>query len=78
MTSAKVLDGLGGYARLMVESRDAEIVQLRTALKDCADELADQIEGHYAATKDHPAMKRRYDRDMQPVIAARKLLEGCL
>lgn len=53
-----------------------EIKQLRGLLKGCADGLADQIEGHYAQTKDHPAMKRRYDRDMQPVLAAREALAG--
>jgi hypothetical protein len=49
--------------------------RLRALLKECADELADQIEGQYAKTKDHPAMKRRYDRDMQPVLDARAALE---
>ncbi len=50
-------------------------LKLEAALKDCADELADQIEGYYAATKDHPTMKRRYDRDMTAVLAARNLLK---
>jgi hypothetical protein len=52
----------------------AEIDKLRAALKDCSDELAEFIEHHYAKTKDHPAMKRRYDRDMTTVLAARALL----
>jgi ElaB/YqjD/DUF883 family membrane-anchored ribosome-binding protein len=55
--------------------RGAEIEKLRALLKECADELADQVEGQYAKTKDHPAMKRRYDRDMQPVRDARAALE---
>lgn len=48
--------------------------KLRALLKECADDLADMVEGHYAATKDHPAMKRRYDRDMTSVIRAREAL----
>lgn len=47
---------------------------LEAALKECADSLADEVEGHYRETKDHPAMKRRYDRDMAPAVAAYKLL----
>jgi len=52
----------------------AEIERLHAALKECSDELADQVEGYYAKTKDHPAMKRRYDRDMRPVLDARAAL----
>jgi hypothetical protein len=60
---------------LVIEAAD-EIEKLRALLKECADELADQVEGQYAKTKDHPAMKRRYDRDMQLVRDARAALEG--
>lgn len=52
-----------------------DIAQLRLALKDCADDLEAEIEARYANTKDHPAMKRRYDRDMETVRRARLLLE---
>ena len=38
------------------------VERLREALKECSDELAEYVEAHYAETKDHPAMKRRYDR----------------
>ena len=41
------------------------------ALIECADELSAMVEHHYAQTKDHPAMARRYERDMAPVVAAR-------
>ena len=49
---------------------------LRVALREVTDDLADMIEGHYKETKDHPAMKERYDRDMAVVIVARMLLDG--
>lgn len=52
-----------------------EIELLRASLKECSDELAEMVEYHYTKTKDHPAMKRRYDRDMEPVIKARELLK---
>ena len=58
------------------EAAQDEIERLHGLLKECADELAAQVEGQYAKTKDHPAMKRRYDRDMAPVLAARAALEG--
>jgi len=60
-------------ARLTAYKR--EIERLRAALKECSDELAEYVEAHYAETKDHPAMKRRYDRDMQSVLDARRVLK---
>jgi hypothetical protein len=62
------------HARDHMLKVSVEITRLRAALKECADGLAEYVEHHYDRTKDHPAMKRRYDRDMQPVIDARKLL----
>jgi hypothetical protein len=47
---------------------------LRKALKECSDDLEAYIEHHYDKVKDQPAMTRRYDRDMEPVKQARKLL----
>jgi hypothetical protein len=64
-----------GNIVVAMATKDTEIERLRALLKECADELADQVEGQYAKTKDHPAMKRRYDRDMQPVRDARAALE---
>lgn len=68
-----ILDEVSSDNPLGREAAD-EIERLRGLLKACADELEDQVEGHYAQTKDHPAMKRRYDRDMQPVLDARAAL----
>ncbi|MDR7229932.1 hypothetical protein J2X45_001013 [Caulobacter sp. BE264] len=52
------------------------ITRLEQALTECADDLAAEIEERYRETKDHPAMKRRYDRDMTPVENARALLRA--
>ncbi len=51
-----------------------EIARLRAALKECADDLANEIEGRFNSVGRHPGMKRRYDRDMVPVNNARALL----
>jgi di/tripeptidase len=56
------------------------------AMTDAADELAAEIECRYESTKDHPAMKWRYERDMETVTKARavaadlrryEVVEGC-
>lgn len=51
-----------------------EILALRGLLTECADDLDAEIEGRYDGTKDHPAMKRRYDRDRDAVVRAREFL----
>jgi hypothetical protein len=53
---------------------EREGVGLRALLTECADELAEWVEHHYAATKDHPSEARRYERDMEPVRRARATL----
>lgn len=52
-----------------------EIVQLRAALEECAIELHEWVEHHYALTKDK-GMMRQYKRDMEPVERARRLLDS--
>jgi hypothetical protein len=47
---------------------------LRAMVKELADDLEAEIEGHYANLKDHPAMTPKYERDMEPVRKARQLL----
>ena len=55
----------------------AEIVALRSALRECADDLAGEIDARNAGDAlKYPTMKARYDRDMAPVVRARALLEG--
>jgi hypothetical protein len=44
------------------------------ALEAAAEELAGEIECRYESTKDHPAMKWRYERDMETVTEARATL----
>jgi hypothetical protein len=51
-----------------------EIARLRAALKKCADDLEIMFRSAYRDTLDYPSMNRRFDRDMKPVVAARKLL----
>ena len=51
-----------------------EIMRLRALLAECADDLESWVEGNYAKTKDYPSEKRRYDRDIQPVLNARAAL----
>lgn len=51
-----------------------EIEALRDMLREVSDDLADEVEGHYQVIKDHPAMKLRYDRDMDSVYRARAML----
>ena len=46
----------------------------REALEVVTSDLEAEINDRYGSTKDHPAMRRRYDRDMEPVLIARKAL----
>lgn len=49
---------------------------LEAMTKELADDIEAELEARYEGMKDHPAMKRRYDRDMESVIRARALLSG--
>lgn len=40
-------------------------------LEEANEGEASEIEARYASTKDHPAMMRRYDRDMSEIIRRR-------
>jgi hypothetical protein len=58
----------------MTEQLDI-VERLRAALKECADDLEAEIRDRYKLTMDvYPSEKRKFDRDMASVIAARKLL----
>ena len=69
----------GDGARLAKEAADeilrlrAENEKLRAALKDCADDLEAEINTRYGNV--HPALQRRYDRDMASVRAAAAALK---
>jgi alkanesulfonate monooxygenase SsuD/methylene tetrahydromethanopterin reductase-like flavin-dependent oxidoreductase (luciferase family) len=57
----------------MTEPRNPlEVVE--EALAACADELAAELAYRYRQTKDHPAMRTRFDRDMEVVNDARAAL----
>jgi hypothetical protein len=55
----------------MTEQVPAEVLD---ALKECADELAEWVQERYRVTLHHPSEKRRFDRDMEPVMRARAVL----
>lgn len=57
----------------MLEAK-AEIERLQAVLKECSDDLAAELNVRYHKTLDYPSQRRAYDRDMVPVIEARKLL----
>ncbi|WP_349573096.1 ead/Ea22-like family protein [Azotobacter salinestris] len=48
---------------------DAE--RLRKHLAECSDSLESEILDRYGSSKDHPAMRSKFERDMQEVIDAR-------
>lgn len=54
---------------------EAENVRLRALVEELANDLESEVEGHYAGVKDHPAMRSRYERDMDTVWRARRELE---
>lgn len=51
------------------------ITDLRKLVKDLADDLEAEVEGHYKDTKDYPSEMRRYERDMTNVWKAREMLK---
>ena len=53
---------------------DTTVEALREIIKELADELEAELRGRYQHTMDHPAMKDRFDRDMETVISARDAL----
>jgi hypothetical protein len=53
----------------------ARMEGMRTALKECADDLESLVENQYSDTKHtYPSEKRRYERDIEPVRKARAAL----
>jgi len=55
----------------------AENKKLRAALKECADDLEEEINGKYRGSQNiYIHEMHRFDRDMAPVTNARKLLQG--
>lgn len=56
-------------AELELVRADAEL--LRKHLTECADSLESEILDRFGSSKDHPAIRRKFERDMQDVIDAR-------
>jgi len=48
--------------------------EIYEALKECADGLAEYVEAYYEKTKEYPSERRRYERDIEPVLKARAAL----
>ena len=58
-----------------IEQLRTENAALRECLRECADDLEAELDARYRPHDNiHPAMERRYDRDMEPVLRARALL----
>lgn len=57
-----------------LERLRAKNSELREALNECADDLQTELEHRYGYPSIHPAMQRKFDRDMAPVERARALL----
>ena len=52
----------------------AENAELREILNECADDLQTELEHRYGYPAIHPAMLRKFYRDMAPVERARDIL----
>ena len=61
---------------LSVHEAAAEIERLRALVKDLADDLEAELNGHYPPEiRAYPSEQRRYERDMANVYEARRALE---
>ena len=54
------------------------VAELKAALREACDDLAYEIEGRYRGVIEHPAMRMRYERDMEDVRRWRALLDKAL
>lgn len=52
----------------------AKLIAVAEAAKDCAEDLAAELEAKYGKTRDYPSEQRRYERDMESVNAVRAAL----
>jgi len=74
--SRHVREARGALWIKLKEAAD-EIEKLRAALKECADDLEEEINGKYRGSQNiYIHEMHRFDRDMAPVTNARKLLQG--
>ena len=54
----------------------SRITKLEAALKECADDLEEEIDARYDGTRHLTSQQRKWERDMETVNAARAALEG--
>ena len=57
-----------------IEQLRTENAALRECLRECADDLAASLIDQFRGDIRYPAQRRRWERDMEPVERARKLL----
>jgi hypothetical protein len=61
----------------LIDEQRLQIVALRSALKECADDLEKAVDAAWPSQwRKSPDNARKYQRDMAPVVLARALLEG--
>jgi|HubBroStandDraft_4_1064222.scaffolds.fasta_scaffold94879_3 hypothetical protein len=53
---------------------EAQIRELKDALIECANDLEASVKAEYEGTLDYPSQYRKFERDMEPVVKARRLL----
>lgn len=58
----------------IAQRAEASLGEASAIILGLAVELEGEVEGRYAEVKDHPAMARRYERDMDAVVQARAFL----
>ena len=68
------VEGMQSGVLAMVPQLRKENEALRECVEDLALSLECEVKARYAGTQKHPAIKPKYDGDMQEVIDARKLL----
>jgi len=58
------------------EAMRERISMLEKLLSDCADELAAEVEARFERVWGHPGMRRKIERDMNTVVAARAAIRS--
>lgn len=57
-------------------SEQGMVVISRELAKECAEELAEWVENHYAKAKGVPSIRRRYERDIEPANKLKAMLSA--
>ena len=65
-------------AESIAEEAARTIIALKTCLRECASDLEQHIESEYPKSirEQYPSEMRRYERDITPVLEAKRLLNG--